>query len=325
MSGPNYDNAFVATFKGIKNTFVRGPAFGQLTDDMRLDGATALVTGASSGLGAAIAVELARRGLHVYGAARTATPELTRSLRDQSGSEAVDMLRVDLADLTSIDALVEELAARGRKLDLVVLNAALVPTGDVETPQGLEQMFVVNYLASHVLVAGLLARDLMATGGPRPPRLLLVASEAHRGAKEMDLGKLGEYESFTIGQVLERYGTYKLALVTLANELARRLEAQGIEVHANCPGAVDSKLAREAPKWSQPLLRVAFSLFFQSPEKAAKPSLYLCLAPQLTGQTGIYLHQWAHKDPDPRAMDPERGRAQWEATEALLERLGRRG
>lgn len=322
-----HDNAFAATWQGIKNTFVRGPAFGELTESMRFEGGTALVTGASSGLGFAIAVELARRGMHVIGAARTATPELTRKLREAAGSSTtIDMLPVDLADLDSIDGLLETLAERGTAIDLLVCNAAIVPTGDARTKQDLEQMFVVNYLANHVLIRGLLARQRIGRrspgSGPKP-RIVVIASEAHRGAKPMPLDRLGEYEAFTIGEVLERYGTYKLALLTLASELARRLEPQGIAVHATCPGAVDSNLAREAPRWSKPLLRVAFRLFFRAPGEAAEPSLHLCLAPHLEGRTGIYLHQWVHKDPDARTLDPERGRAQWDATEALLTRLGR--
>lgn len=326
MTG-EHDNALGATWQGIKNTFVRGPAFGELTDSMRFEGGTALVTGASSGLGFAIAVELARRGMHVIGAARTATPELIQKLREAAGSAStIDMLPVDLADLDSIDALLAALAERRVEFDLIVLNAAIVPTGDARTPQGLERMFVVNYLANFVLVRGLLARTLVGRASPSQepkPRIVIIASEAHRGAKPMDLDRLGEYESFTIGQVLERYGTYKLALLTFAAELTRRLEPRGIAVHSTCPGAVDSNLAREAPRWSKPLLKVVLGLFFRAPSEAAEPSLFLCLASRLEGQTGIYLHQWVSKDPDVRTRDPECGRAQWEATEALLARLGR--
>jgi NAD(P)-dependent dehydrogenase (short-subunit alcohol dehydrogenase family) len=322
-----HDNAFAATWQGIKNTFVKGPAFGELTESMRFEGGTALVTGASSGLGFAIAVELARRGMHVIGAARTATPELTAKLREAAGSaSSIEMLPVDLGDLDSIDTLLDILTERGVELDLVVLNAAIVPTGDARTAQGLERMFAVNYLSNHVLLRGLLARELIGRRSPgrEPrPRIVFIASEAHRGAKPMDLDRLGEYESFTIGQVLERYGTYKLALLTFAAELGRRLEPRGIAVHATCPGAVDSNLAREAPRWSKPLLSVVFGLFFRAPAKAAEPSLHLCLAPHLEGRTNIYLHQWVAKDPDLRTRDPQRGRAQWDATEALLARLGR--
>lgn len=320
----DHDSAFTATWQGIKNVFVRGPAFGQLHDDMRLDGGTALVTGASSGLGFALAVELARRGAKVIGAARRATPEITARLREASGSDAIEMLPVDLAELDSIDALLDALVARGTKLDLVVCNAALVPTGDKPTSRGLEQMFAVNYLSNRVLIEGLLARDLIG-GGPssRAPRILFIASEAHRGAKPIALARLGEYEAFTVGEVLERYGTYKLALLTFAAELERRLAPRGIAVHTTCPGAVDSGIAREAPRWSQPILRVVFRLFFRAPAEAAKPSLYLCLAPQLEGRSGIYLHQWVAKQPDARALDPDLGRAQWDATTALLTRLGR--
>lgn len=325
-SAPRHDSILRATWTGIKHTFVRGEAFGALSEAMRWPGGTALVTGASSGLGFAIAVELARRGMRVIGVARRATPELTQSLREAAGSEAIELLPVDLADLDSVDALLTRLSESGVSLDLLLCNAAIVPTHDQRTPQGLEQMFVVNYLANHVLVAGLLERGCLAkqaSASQRAPRIVVIASEAHRDAAPLDLPTLGDYQPFSIGEVLQRYGTYKLALLTWATELGRRLEAQGIGVHAICPGAVDTQLAREAPAWAKPLLRVAFRLFFQAPRKAAEPCVYLGLAPQLDGQTGVYLHQWTRKQADPRALDPEQGRAQWAATEAALARLGR--
>ena len=319
MSG--LDNPFRATWAGITNAFLRGDPVGALREDMRLDGGAALVTGASSGLGFAIAVELARRGARVYGAARTATPELTARLRAAAGVEHIEMLPVDLADLRSIDALLDTLAARGVELELVVCNAALVPTRDHRTPQGLEQMFVVNYLSKQALIQGLLARELIPSGADRArrPRILLVSSEAHRGAKLRSPASFPDYEAFPLGEVLARYGTYKLALTVFAQDLAQRLEPAGIAVHSLCPGAVNTKVAREAPAWSKPLLRVAFRLFFQAPSKAAKPALFLCLAPELEGQSGIYLHQWVLKEPDPRACDPDIGRAHWEAAAALLQ------
>ena len=64
-------------------------------------------------------------------------------------------------------------------------------------------------------------------------------------------------------------------------------------------------------------VEVAFRLFFQDPKQAAEPALFLALAPELDGQTGLYLHQWVKKDPDARALEAERGRSQWEATAAL--------
>lgn len=319
----DHDSVFSATWQGIKNLFARGEPFGELRDDMRLDGCTALVTGASSGLGFALAVALARRGATVIGVARRATPEIVKQLREAAGSDAIDMLPVDLSDLDSIDALLDVIQARGLAFDVVIANAALVPTGDKRTPQGLEQMFVVNYLSNRVLFEGLVTRNLLASGGARQTRIHFVASEAHRGAKPLELARLGEYEPFPIGAVLERYGTYKLALLTFAAELQRRLEPRGIAVHSTCPGAVDSGIAREAPAWSKPILSVMFGLFFRAPADAAEPSVYLCVAPQLEGRTGIYLHQWIAKQPDPRVQDPEFGRALWDATTALLTRLGR--
>ncbi|MCA9686347.1 MAG: SDR family NAD(P)-dependent oxidoreductase [Myxococcales bacterium] len=312
-----FENAFEATLAGIKNTFRRGPAFGRLTPEMRFEGGVALVTGASSGLGFALAVELARRGMQVWGAARTATDEVTQKLRQATGSDRIEMLPVDLGDLESIAALVADIEARDLKFDLVICNAAIVPTHDQRTPQGLEQMEVVNFISTQVLLHALHQRGRLAKHRARLPRIVIVSSEAHRGATELDPAQIGEYRPFGVGDVIGLYGTYKLALTTLTVELSRRLEGE-VSVHSLCPGAVDTNLAREAPRWSKPLIKLAFWLFFQDPAKAAEPVIYLGLAPQIEGETGIYLHQWVRKEPDPRAMDGERGRAQWETVEKVL-------
>ena len=321
----SYDNALVAIYRGVKNTIFRGEAIGSLREDMRLEGGTALVTGASSGLGFAIAVELARRGVHVYGAARRAGPEISAKLREASGTDRIEMLPLDLSDIHSIDGLLDALEARDRGLDLVVCNAALVPSGSQPGRQGIEQMFMVNYVAKQILIEGLRARGLLVGSGSSPegprPRVVIVSSEAHRGAKLRRPETFDSYQDFTLGDVLARYGTYKLALTTFAQELARRLEPEGVAVHCLCPGAVHTNVAREAPEWSKPALELVFKAFFQPPAKAAEPPLFLCLAPEIEARTGVYLHQWVEKAPDERALDPELGRAQWDATAALIDQI----
>ncbi|MEM9557336.1 MAG: SDR family NAD(P)-dependent oxidoreductase [Acidobacteriota bacterium] len=320
-----YEHSALAMLSGIRNLFGRAEPIGDLRDTMRLDGGTALVTGASSGVGFAAAVELARRGLHVVGVARTATPDVTSALRAAAGVDSIEMLPVDFADLDLVDALLDTLEARGLRFDLVVFNAAIVPVGDRRTPQGLEQMFVVNFLAQQALADGLHRRGLIAPSpsaesAGRGPRLVVVSSETHRNAQQRPFESFDEYQGFGRREVLARYGMYKLALTTLAYELSRRLEPEGIAVHVLCPGAVNTRIARDAPRWMRPLLKIVFRLIFQSPAKAVGPLVYLALAPELEGETGIYLHQWVRKDPDLRAVEPELGDRQWRAAAAVLER-----
>src|SRR5512136_452048 len=128
-----------------------------LGPDERLDGRLALVTGGASGLGFATSVDLARRGARVLLVDRRELEEArSRAVSLGAPADRIEPVHVDLADLTSIDHLVADLARGGARLDRLVLNAAIVPTSARRTPQGLDEMFVVNYLSSFALVTGLL-------------------------------------------------------------------------------------------------------------------------------------------------------------------------
>ncbi|MFW6050251.1 MAG: SDR family NAD(P)-dependent oxidoreductase [Myxococcota bacterium] len=303
-----------------------------LPDEDRLDGRTALVTGASSGLGKAVAVGLARRGARVVMACRSGVPEAADEVRRLSGSDAVDILRVDLADLASVHALCDTLADRGEPIDVLVLNAGIVPRRASTTAQGLELMFGVNYLAHAVLTRRLLDDGVIPVRQPAPEpdfgqplsRIVVVSSEVHRSAGPLDPERLEGLTDYGAMGTMKQYGHTKLLLSTFACELARRLAPDGrptAAVHHLCPGAVHTRIARDAPRWVQPVLGLVMRRLFRSPEVAAGPVLYLCAAREIEGQTGVYLHMETRKPTGERARDPEAGARLWQATDALLRRV----
>jgi NAD(P)-dependent dehydrogenase (short-subunit alcohol dehydrogenase family) len=297
-----------------------------LAADERLDGRLALVTGGASGLGFATTVDLARRGARVLLADRRDLEAAhRRAVALGVPPERIEPLRVDLSDLASVDRLVSDLARRGAPLDRLVLNAAIVPTAARSTPQGLDEMFVVNYLSSFALVRGLLDEGVLPRdrSGGEAPRLIFVASEAHRWSDDLVLDRLDAPRDGSPRRVLTWYGTYKLMLATFAWELSRRLAAGGtprVAVFALCPGAMRTNIARELPAPLRAPLGAVMRLFFQDPFVADEPVLYLACSRALEGRTAVYLHKMASRDVDPRAADAEAGRALWEASEAVLVR-----
>jgi NAD(P)-dependent dehydrogenase (short-subunit alcohol dehydrogenase family) len=320
MSKAKYNNPFSATVNGILDLFRKQEAIGVLKDEDRLDGKRCLVTGANSGLGFAVAQQMAERGAEVFMACRSGIPEAGEQIKKASGSEQITMLKIDLSTIKSIHAFIADVKARGLQFDVAVFNAAVVPGGAQKTEDGFDQMFMVNYLSKFILVNGLLEIGALKKGSSR---LIFVNSESHRTNQEIDFDQLGVFEEYNMGKVISLYGYYKLLLNVFASELSRRQNYPTFQfsIFALCPGPVNSNIARAAPKFILPILKFIFSIFFSSPSKAAAPVMYLACSPSLEGSSDVYLHLMSKKEMDAKALDVETGRKLWEKSEKLLNRF----
>jgi NAD(P)-dependent dehydrogenase (short-subunit alcohol dehydrogenase family) len=323
-----HTNPVSATISGIVDLFRTTNRIPPLPDELRIDGKTCLVTGANSGLGRAVAIQLAERGGHVIMACRSGIPEAGEEIRRESGSDAVEMQQVDLADLASVHDLCDRLKAGGRTIDIVVLNAGLIPLRSRRTEQGFELMFGVHFLANRLLVERLLGDGTVASEaahGSRP-RIIFVSSETHRSADPIDFDHFGDYVEYGFKDGIGQYGSSKLHMCTLAFELSRRLNEggrHGPAVDALCPGPVASNIARESPALLKPVIDFVFRLFFRSPKQAAEPVVYLACSPDMEDRTGIYLHMMREKAASVEATDPSKGALLWEKSATLLKPYAR--
>ena len=294
-----------------------------LAADLRIDGKTCLVTGANSGLGLAVAIDLARRGGRVLMACRSGHPQAGEVVRRQSGSDAVEMLKVDLADLGSVHESCDGLAARNVKLDVAVLNAGLMPRSSEHSAEGYEIMFAVHFLANRVLVDRWLRDGVVepSTDPARRPRLIQITSETHRSAEAIDFERFAEFADYGVRDGITYYGLSKLHSCTFARELHRRLNPDRelrVAVHAMCPGPIASNIARNAPLVMKPILVPVMKLLFSSPARAARPVSYLCCSEEAGRRSGIYLHMMQEKEPGELAKDPVAGAKLWQASETLV-------
>lgn len=289
--------------------------------DERLDGKTVLVTGANSGLGKAVAIDLAARGAFVYMACRSGHPEAGEEVKRLSRSDNVEMLHVDLADMTSARALCDTLKERGKPLDIAVFNAGLMPLKSRQGPQGFEVMFAVHFLANRLIVRRLLEDDIIVPNTQDPPRLVFVSSEAHRSSQPIDFSRFGESVEYGLKDGMAEYGRSKLHLCTFATELAKRLNPGNeicVAVHSLCPGPIASGIAREAPRWLKPVLGPLMKLMFRSPERAAHPLILLAASRSMEGRNGVYLHMMREKAVSDLATDPGNGRLLWDRSGELI-------
>ncbi len=349
MRNPRYDSTATAIVTGIIDLFRKKESVEPVSSDERLDGLVCLVTGSNSGLGRATAIEAAKRGATVIMACRSGIPDAGEEVRRKSGNGNVSMVRLDLGDFDSIHRCCDELQESGIHIDRAVMNAGVVRAKAYKTEQGFEQMFGINYLGNFVFVTELLKRGIIpnstwAENGEqnKTPRIVFVSSETHRSAPPINIESLGSFVEYTMKESVRRYGYTKLLLTTFAWELMRRFSSDAasstspsdasphagelatgddtvdVAVHALCPGAVNTNIARDIPKFLHPIIKLFFLIFFKSPKKASRPVLYLACSRAIEGKSGIYLHMMSPKEPSPQAGDPEIGKKLWRKTEALI-------
>jgi NAD(P)-dependent dehydrogenase (short-subunit alcohol dehydrogenase family) len=333
VSHGRFRNPVEAALTGLKDLFGRQELAERLTDDLRLDGRTCLVTGASSGLGFALAVQLAARGARVVTVSRSGVPEKGEEIQRLSGSREVSMLRADLSDLAQVHGVADTLRERGLRVDVLVDNAGVATPRARKTAQGLDAMFVTNFLAKFVLANRLLGdgtiRNAVFAGGRAAsdptPRILLVSSDSHQGASAIDWDEFGRFHDYGVNRGIHNYSYFKLILNTFGCELARRLAPEGridVPVHVLCPGPVDSDIVRDAPPALKLFLKGVFKLAFRRPSVAARPAVYACASPELERETNRYLHMWNPKRMDEKCYDPAEGARLWERSLALCAELG---
>src|SRR5215510_12707642 len=191
-----------------------------------MQGQVCIVTGASSGVGKATALELARLGATVAMVCRNSErAETTRNeIRTATGNEAIDVLLADLSSQAEIHRLAQELLARYPQIHVLINNAGVFNRRRTTTVDGIETVFAVNHLA-YFLLTHVLRERLVASGAAR---IINVASAAHRWGN-LDFGDLQNAREYRAMRV---YGQSKLCNILFTRELAHRIT--GTQVTVNC-------------------------------------------------------------------------------------------
>ncbi len=251
------------------------------------EGLTVVITGPTSGIGAAAAAELARRGARVVLACRDAARgEALRARLEaaaRAGGAAAPRLEVallDVASAASVRAFAAAFLARGEPLHALVLNAGVFSMGAprAETPDGHEAHLGTNHLG-HFLLALLLLPALRAAGaapGGRPARVVAVSSRMHLlgRLRRADMQLLHNYSPTAA------YAQSKLAQVAFCAELSRRARG-AVRAVALHPGEVLTDVVRSLPGPLQALYRAAMPVLLLSPAQGARATLHCATAAAL--------------------------------------------
>ena len=260
-------------------------------DIPRLDGRTAVVTGANSGLGFETTRALAAQGARVILACRNLAKAETAAaaIRGRVAGAKLEILPLDLANLASIKAFADTIIGRGERLDLLINNAGVMAVPLARTVDGFETQMGANHLG-HFALTGRLLDALTPTA-----RVVSVSSILHKSSKGLDLADLNwktrPYQPWPA------YHDSKLANLLFTFELARRAKMAGRTFIAAAahPGFSDTNLQFVAAEIKQSrieagVMRIVNAVLAQKADKGALPTLYAATAPDVVSGDFIGPH-----------------------------------
>ena len=269
---------------------------------------TALVTGATSGLGLEAAAQLAEQDYgRVIITARTEdkAQRAKDELRQRTGKDVFETLTLDNGDLQSVEDATAALVERGGKVDFLLLNAGIAPTKELaKTADGIELTMAASLTGHHRLTVRLLGNDLLADTA----RIVIAGSEAARGDvptfSPVDIDGFatanfdGDLAAAIESQMRmedpaaykpgDTYATAKLFVAWWAAELADRLP-EGMTVNAVSPGATPAtNAARNAPFYMRyimmPVFRVVPGMSHSVDDGAGRYLEAADFGPEVTGK-----------------------------------------
>ncbi|KAG2034533.1 hypothetical protein BDR03DRAFT_924035 [Suillus americanus] len=277
-----------------------------------LTGKVMIVTGANTGIGKETAKTLLIHNAKVYVAARSQEKAdvAIKDLKNSTGKEAL-FLKLDLADLKSVKASVEEYLSKETKLDVLFNSAGVMfPPKEWLTVDGYDLQFGTNVLG-HFYFTKLLLPTLIATAKSAPDgkaRVITTSSSAHV-LNGLTFSAFKDSPARKKMSTAQLYGQSKTGNVVQAFELARRYSSEGIVSIPLNPGNIKTDLARHMPSF----LRSILNLFLYDVEHGALTQLYAGTVPEAVELNGKYLVPWARVGPTRQdARDPKIGEALWE-------------
>jgi NAD(P)-dependent dehydrogenase (short-subunit alcohol dehydrogenase family) len=272
----------------------------------------AVVTGGSSGIGAATARALVAQGWHVIAVGRT-RERLNSTLafiRSEFPQGRIDGLLADFESIQQVERVAQDIAALTRRVDVLINNAGGLCKERRETSAGFELLFAVNHLAPFLLTRRLLPLMRAVPSA----RIINVSSAAHKYVRDMRWNDLQLRRRFSVAAA---YAQSKLASLLFTRELARRLSKDSITVNAVHPGLVTSNFMRQGGR----LIRVLYAVakpFCLSSEQGADTIVWLATSPELEGRTGGYYYKRRAAAKSRAACSDTGARRLWNVSERLI-------
>ncbi|MGE4234072.1 MAG: oxidoreductase [Bacteriovoracia bacterium] len=272
----------------------------EVVDGIELHGKTAIVTGASSGIGVETARALAAAGANTILAVRNTTKgqqtaeEIKKSLPNRKVN--LEVMKLDLSSFQSVREFCDDFSKHHQKLDILVNNAGIMACPLTRTPQGYESQFATCHLG-HFLLTTLLLPQLKASG---KARVVCLSSTGHRLSPVIfdDI----HFEK-TPYDKWKAYGQAKSANALFAFELNRRYKDAGLRAFSVHPGGIMTGLQKDlsieemrAMGWLKPDDTPVDG--FKNLQQGASTSVWAATAPELEPFGGQYLEDCHIAEPN---------------------------
>ncbi|KAK1436239.1 hypothetical protein QVD17_02018 [Tagetes erecta] len=291
----------------------------EVTAGINGSGLTAIVTGATSGIGVETARVLALRGVHVIMAVRNTRRglEVKETILKSIPDAKVDVLELDLSSMSSVRDFAAKFCSLRLSLHILINNAGVLSPQFKLSKEEIELHFATNHLG-HFLLTNLLLETMKTTSYEQKTegRIISVSSEGHRltynGSLSCYIKNESSYNS------AYAYGLSKLANILHANELARLLKEEGVNVTANSlhPGFIDTELFRGHSIFAV-ICNKILRYIIKDVSQGAATTCYLALNPKVKGVSGEYFSDCNLAKPSSRAKDQELAKELWELSLGL--------
>ncbi|XP_050225163.1 short-chain dehydrogenase TIC 32, chloroplastic-like isoform X1 [Mercurialis annua] len=294
----------------------------QVTQGIDGSGLTAIVTGASSGIGQETTRVLALRGVHVIMAVRNvaAGKNVKETIVKEIPSAKVDAMELDLSSMASVKKFASDFKSSSLPLNILINNAGVMATPFMLSKDNIELQFATNHIG-HFLLTSLLLDTMKKTSraSNKEGRIVNVSSEAHRYPYEEGI-RFDKINDQTGYGSYRAYGQSKLANVLHANELARQLKQEdGVNITANSlhPGVISTNLFRHMGVVNGIVDKIG-GLVLKNVQQGAATTCYLALNPQVKGISGEYFSDSNVAKASNHGLNVELGKKLWDFTKKLV-------
>ncbi|KAG9457795.1 hypothetical protein H6P81_002303 [Aristolochia fimbriata] len=286
---------------------------------------TAIITGATSGIGAETARVLAKRGVRLVIPARDLkkAAQVKEAILKESPQAEIIPLELDLSSFASIKRFSSAFLALGLPLNILINNAGKFCPNLEFSDDKFEMTFATNYLG-HFLLTELLTEKMVETASITgiEGRIINISSVIHGWVKR---GR------FQFNEVLNpsnyngtrAYAQSKLANILHAKELTRQFKARNARVTANAihPGVVKTGIIRDQKSLITDSVFFLATKLLKSISQGASTTCYVALSPQIDGVSGKYFADCNQTSCSSLANDEMEARKLWKQTSALIRRL----